>query len=148
MLMWCSLFRKLIFCLNSWTIAWYLLIVCHVVTVIKQTNQIRNKWNFAVCSLIILFMLRLALFLRPYNILLPSILVYTCKLIRLKNWNTLTTTILHYWLSLLFFFYQVVIFSLAILLTIIVLCGYDQIQFNILYIYDGNDYLLWKILVN
>lgn len=102
------IFRKPIFCLHSWTIAWYLLVVCHVVSVVKQTNnQFNNKWNNAVCSLIVLFMLRLSLFLRPHNILLPSILVYTCKLIRLKNWNTLTTTILHYWLSLIFFFYQV-----------------------------------------
>ncbi|XP_025410553.1 GPI ethanolamine phosphate transferase 2-like isoform X2 [Sipha flava] len=94
---------KLIFCLNTWTITWYLLVGFHIVSVIKHNN---NKWNNAVCILIVLLILRLSLLLRPHNILLPAVLVFTCKLIRLKNWNTLTMTIIHYWLSLIFFFYQ------------------------------------------
>lgn len=100
-------FRNLIFCLNSWTIAWYLLIGCHIFLVIKQNDRYNNKFNSAVCSMIILLMLRLSLLLRPHNILVPAVLVYTCKLLQFKSWNTLTVTILHYWLSLMFFFYQV-----------------------------------------
>lgn len=100
-------FRKFIFCLNSWTIAWYLLIGCHIFLVIKQSDRYNNKFNSAVCSMIILLMLRLSLLLRPHNILVPGVLVYTCKLLQFKSWNTLTITILHYWLSLMFFFYQV-----------------------------------------
>ncbi|XP_027844356.2 GPI ethanolamine phosphate transferase 2 [Aphis gossypii] len=97
---------NLIFCLNSWTIAWYLLIGCHIFLVIKQNDRYNNKFNSAVCSMIILLMLRLSLLLRPHNILVPAVLVYTCKLLQFKSWNTLTVTILHYWLSLMFFFYQ------------------------------------------
>lgn len=97
---------KVIFCLRSWTIAWYLLVGCYIVSAVKQTYQNNRKWNNVVCSWIVLLMLRLSLLLRPHNILVPAVLVYTCKLIRLKKWNTLTISILHYWLSLLFFFYQ------------------------------------------
>ncbi|KAE9541089.1 hypothetical protein AGLY_004334 [Aphis glycines] len=97
---------NLIFCLNSWTIAWYLLIGCHIFLVIKQNDRYNNKFNSAVCSMIILLMLRLSLLLRPHNILVPAVLVYTCKLLQFKSWNILTITILHYWLSLMFFFYQ------------------------------------------
>ncbi|XP_001947092.2 GPI ethanolamine phosphate transferase 2 isoform X1 [Acyrthosiphon pisum] len=97
---------KLTFSLHSWTIAWYLLIGCHTFLVIKQTNRNNNKFNSAVCSIIILLILRLSLLLRPHNILVPAVLVYTCKLLQFKIWNTLTTTTLHYWLSLMFFFYQ------------------------------------------
>ncbi|VVC29976.1 Hypothetical protein CINCED_3A001194 [Cinara cedri] len=97
---------KLIFGLRSWTITWYLLIGCHIIAFIKQANQNNCKWNNAVCSLIVLLLLRLSLLLRPHNLLVPAVLVYTCKLIKLKHRNTLTMTILHYWLSLMFFFYQ------------------------------------------
>lgn len=100
-------YRTLIFCLRSWSIAWYLLAVCFMISIIKQTNQYDRKWIYTVCSLIILLMLRLSLYLRPHNILVPAVLVYTCKFIKLENWDTLTTTILYYWLSLIFFFYQV-----------------------------------------
>lgn len=99
------------FGLRSWTVTWYLLIGCHIIEFIKQANQNNSKWNNAVCSLIVLLLLRMSLLLRPHNLLVPVVLVYTCKLIKLKNWNTLTMTILHYWLSLLFFFYQVNIVS-------------------------------------
>ncbi|XP_016662994.1 GPI ethanolamine phosphate transferase 2 isoform X2 [Acyrthosiphon pisum] len=77
-----------------------------IIYFIKQTNRNNNKFNSAVCSIIILLILRLSLLLRPHNILVPAVLVYTCKLLQFKIWNTLTTTTLHYWLSLMFFFYQ------------------------------------------
>ncbi|XP_050441011.1 GPI ethanolamine phosphate transferase 2 isoform X2 [Adelges cooleyi] len=96
----------LVFPLSSWSWAWYILAGCRLLSVIIQSKHYNQKWDNSVCSLIVLLLLRVALLLRPHNMLIPYVLVFTCKLLRLEKWSVLTITILHYWLSLIFFFYQ------------------------------------------
>ncbi|XP_050524039.1 GPI ethanolamine phosphate transferase 2 [Daktulosphaira vitifoliae] len=97
---------KLMFSLSSWTIAWYLLVINHFVLIFMQSEKNCQKWKHLNWSFIILLLLRVSLLSRPHNLLIPFILVYTCDLIRNKMYSLTTITILHYWLSLLFFFYQ------------------------------------------